>query len=288
MADYFSRPQEMTEKDFRTISSYIEKTVGIKMPENKRIMMQSRLMGRLRSLGMSTFSEYIEYVFNEDKTGKELILLTDALTTNKTEFFRENDHFTFLARNVLPEIASKGNKSPRIWSAGCSSGEEVYTLSIVVNEYMRQHPGAFNSYRMLATDISTKVLDKAVNAVYEEESVKDIPYELKKLYFLKSTDRTKPEVRIKPALRANVSFRRLNLMDSAYNVEETFQAIFCRNVLIYFDKPTQEEIIRKLIRNLEPGGYLFLGHSETIFSMNLPLKTVAPTVYRKMESSSRL
>jgi len=288
MKDFISRSIELTDKDFKTISSYIETTVGIRMPEAKRVMMQSRLVGRLKALGLTSFSDYIDYAFDKDITGNEKILLTDALTTNKTEFFRENDHFQFLANAVLPEFAERGIKIPNIWSAGCSSGEEVYTISIVLREFMRKHRGAFNTYHLFATDISTKVLDKAVNAVYDEASTEDIPFEQKKRYFLKSTDRTNPKVRIKQELRSCVTFRRLNFMDSAYNVKEMFNAIFCRNVLIYFDKPTQEAIISKLIRNLETGGFLFLGHSETILSMKLPLQTVAPTVYRKTESIQKL
>lgn len=288
MDNFISRSVELTDKDYKTISSYIESTVGIRMPEAKRIMIQSRLIGRLKALGFNNFSDYIDFAFNKDKTGNEIILLTDALTTNKTEFFRENDHFQYLSNEVLPDIARRGIKTPAIWSAGCSSGEEIYTISIVIREFMRAHRGVFSNYRLLATDISTKVLDKAVNAVYDEASISAIPYEQKKLYFLKSTDRTSPKVRIKPELRSCVSFRRLNLMDPSYNVRETFQVIFCRNVLIYFDKPTQEAIISKLIRHLEPDGFLFLGHSETILSMDLPLKTVAPTVYRKTEDVRRL
>ena len=288
MTDFISKSIELTDKDFKTISSYIEKTVGIRMPAEKRVMMQSRLVNRLKALGFKTFSDYIDYAFYKDTSGNEIILLTDALTTNKTEFFRENDHFQYLSNAVLPELANRGVKIPNIWSAGCSSGEEVYTLSIVLREFMRIHRGAFNSYHLFATDISTKVLDKAVNAVYDEATVADIPLEQKKRYFLKSTDRKNPKVRVKPELRSCVSFRRLNFMDPAYNINETFNAIFCRNVLIYFDKPTQEAIISKLIRNLETGGFLFLGHSETILSMNLPLQTVAPTVYRKTESVQKL
>ena len=284
MDNFITKSIELTDDEYRTISSYIEKTVGIRMPEVKRIMVQSRLFGRLKALGLSNFSDYIDYAFNRDKSGNEIILLTDALTTNKTEFFRENDHFQYLSSTVLPEIASRGIKTPVIWSAGCSSGEEVYTISIVLREFMRAHIGAFSNYHLFATDISTKVLDKAVNAVYDEVSIESIPYEQKKLYFLKSTDRAAPKVRINPELRSCVTFRRLNFMDKAYNIKETFNAIFCRNVLIYFDKPTQEAIISKLIRHLEPGGFLFLGHSETILSMKLPLKTVAPTVYRKTET----
>jgi chemotaxis protein methyltransferase CheR len=274
--------QQLTDREFRTIAQYIETTVGIKMPETKRIMMQSRLMSRLRVLGLTTYKEYIDYVFNKDPKKEELVLMTDALTTNKTEFFRESDHFDYLSAKAIPSLLENGRRPIRLWSAPCSSGEEVYTLAIVMKEYMSKHPGDVSSFSIVGSDISTKVLDKAVAAVYDLESIEDLPLDLKRKYFLKSTDDGKSMVRVKPELRAAVSFKHQNFMDDDYGMRDPFQIIFCRNMLIYFDKPTQEKTIRKLLLSLETGGYLFLGHSETILAMDLPLKTVAPTVYKKI------
>lgn len=273
---------EMTQQEFKTIASYIEKNVGIKMPEQKKVMMQSRLAPRLRKLGFTSYSEYINYVFNNDTSGDELTLLTDALTTNKTDFFREPDHFDYLSNTAIPTLINNGQRNIKIWSAGCSSGEEPYTLSIVLKEFMAQNPRMLDSFNILATDISTKVLNKAINAVYDIHTIDGIPLAIKKKYFLKSLDKSSELVRVKPELRSCVSFGQLNFMNDSYNIKDMFQVIFCRNVLIYFEKQTQEAIIRKFLKNLEPNGYLFLGHSETILSMNLPLETVAPTVYRKI------
>lgn len=274
--------QELTNREFHTIAQYVEKNIGIKMPETKRIMMQSRLMSRLRVLELSSYKEYIDYVFNRDEKQEELILMIDALTTNKTEFFREADHFVYMENRALPEFVSQGKRSLKIWSAGCSSGEEPYTLSIVMNEFMRKNPGALTNFSIMASDISTKVLDKAVAAVYDMETIDHLSLDLKRRYFLKGSNTKKAQVRIKPELRAAVSFKRLNFMDDDFAMRDMYQIIFCRNVLIYFDKPTQERVIGKFMRNLETGGYLFLGHSETILSMDLPLKTMAPTVYQKI------
>lgn len=275
--------QELTDKEFSTIAKYIESTVGIKMPATKRIMMQSRLMRRLRTLNIGTFSEYIDYVFKSGNSD-ELTLMIDVLTTNKTEFFRENDHFDYLTNMVLPELAGI-KKNVKIWSAGCSSGEEPYTISIVVSEFIKNNPGKILNFSVTGTDISTKVLDKAYNAVYDLDVVDQLPQHLKKSYFLKSTDKEMNCARIKPELRRHVSFKRLNFMDSDFRMPEIYDIIFCRNVLIYFDKETQEKVIGKFMKYLQPGGYLFLGHSETIFSMNLPLRTCVPTVYKKVNKT---
>lgn len=273
---------ELTDQEFQTISRYIESHVGIKMPPSKRAMMQSRLMNRLRKLHMNSFKEYIDYVFSGDYKSEELVLMIDALTTNKTEFFREADHFMYLSEKGIPSFLSKGINSLKIWSAGCSSGEEPYTLCIVLKEFMRKNPNTLSTFNITATDISTKVLDKAISAVYNMESVEDMSLEIKRSYFLKNGATESPIVRVKPELRKCVNFMRLNFMDSDYGLREMYHIIFCRNVLIYFDKKTQEDVIRKFLRNLEVGGYLFLGHSETILNMDLPLKSVGPTVYQKI------
>lgn len=275
--------QTLSERDFKQIAAYIESNVGIKMPETKRLMMQSRLAGRLRALGIPTYREYINYVFSKNGTNQdELVLMIDALTTNLTEFFRESGHFDFMTGTALPALAASGHHQIKLWSAGCSSGEEPYTLSIVMQEFMRNNPGKINAYSVLATDISTKVLNKAAEAVYALDSIKKLPLDMKRRYFLRSKNAAEPKVRVKADVRNRVSFARLNFMDDDFGFRDTMQIIFCRNVLIYFDKPTQESVIRKFMQFLETGGYLFLGHSETIFGMNLPLKNVSPTVFQKV------
>lgn len=273
----------LTDEQFHKIADFIQTNVGIKMPDQKKIMVQSRLYSRLKELGISDFDEYIKYAFQKNAQGdEEIALMINVITTNLTSFFRESQHFDFMTDKALSEIADKYDKL-EVWSAACSSGEEPYTLSIVVQEFMRTHQDAFRDYSILATDISSRVLDKAINAVYPMEEVENLSYDMKKRYFLRSKDQTNPVVRLKKPIRDKVVFQRLNFMDDDYPIATPKNIIFCRNALIYFDKQTQEAVIRKLIKHLVPGGYLFLGHSETIFGMDLPLKTVGPTIFQKVE-----
>ncbi|WP_303920115.1 protein-glutamate O-methyltransferase CheR [Treponema berlinense] len=279
----FFSPAELTDSQFHRISEFIQKNVGIKMPEEKRLMVQSRLTGRLKSLKMSNFDDYLNFAFSGTLEGsEEIALMINAITTNLTNFFRENVHFEYLTDTVLPELAQKNIKKVELWSAGCSTGQEPYTLSIVMQEFMKKNPGKIDDYSVYATDISSRVLDKAIDAVYPMSEVESLSLELKKRYFLKSKDTVNPSVRLKPEIRQKVSFDRLNFMAPSYPRTTEKNVIFCRNVLIYFDKPTQESVVRKLLEHLMPGGYLFLGHSETIFGMDLPLKTVGPTIFKKI------
>lgn len=273
----------LSEAEFKKIASFIERNVGIKMPIEKKLMMQSRLNSRLKALKMESFKEYIDYIFSGKNTDDhELIMLIDAMTTNLTEFFREPQHFDYLRNVVLPEYAKQGRTSIKIWSAGCSTGQEPYTLAIVLSEFIRQNSSMLRGFSVLATDVSTQVLDKASVAVYDMQAVAAIPKDIKHRYFLKSKNEINPQVRLKQDIRNHVEFMRINFMDDDFGFRDTMQVIFCRNVLIYFDKPTQERVIKKFMNYLEPGGFLFLGHSETIFGMDLPLKTVAPTVFQRI------
>ena len=273
----------LEDREFRKIAAFVEDKVGIKMPDSKKLMMQSRLQARLKALGLPNFQAYVNYVFSSEQTGnEEVILLIDAITTNLTHFYREPNHFQYMTTDAIPSLLNSGLTRLNIWSAGCSSGEEPYTLAMVTEEYKKLNPDAWFDYSILATDVSTKVLQKARNAIYPMDSVKSIPLDIKKKYFLKGKNREKPEVRIKPELRQKVQFQRLNFMDDDFGLANAMNIIFCRNVLIYFDKPTQEAVIKKFMKYLTKGGYLFLGHSETIFNMDLPLKTVAPTVFQKI------
>jgi chemotaxis protein methyltransferase CheR len=212
----------------------------------------------------------------------EVMHMVDAVTTNKTDFFREPGHFDFLNQYALPELYHEfgGQKQIDIWSAGCSSGEEVYTLAMILYEFAEMIAGT--GFHIQGTDISSRMLSKAVDAVYTEERIADIPMWLKKKYFLKSKDRVKKTVRVHAALRAKVEFSYLNLMDDSYAIDKNYDIIFCRNVLIYFDKTTQYHVINKLAHKLRSGGFLFLGHSETITNMQLPLVQIQPTILRKL------
>ncbi|MBQ3671760.1 MAG: chemotaxis protein CheR [Treponema sp.] len=273
----------LTDEQFHKIADFIQTNVGIKMPDQKKIMVQSRLYSRLKELKIDNFDEYIDYAFQKNAQGdEEIALMINVITTNLTSFFRENQHFEYMTASALPEIAKEFDKL-EVWSAACSSGEEPYTLSIVIQEFMRTHSGAFKDFSVLASDISSRMLDKAVNAVYPMDEVESLSFDLKKRYFLRSKDQSNPLVRLKKTTREKVVFQRLNFMDDDYPISTMKNIIFCRNALIYFDKPTQEAVIRKLIKHLVPGGYLFLGHSETIFGMDLPLKTVGPTIFKKVQ-----
>lgn len=272
---------ELSNDDFNKLSSFIYTESGIKMPPVKRIMLQSRLQKRLKELKMSSFHEYCSYIFSKEGMNNEIIHMLDVVSTNKTDFFREPVHFDFLTATVLPELVSASkHRNIKIWSAGCSSGEEPYTIAIVLSEFMETNSTV--DFSILGTDISTKILQKAIDAVYKEERVEGIPLNLKRKYFLRSKDRENPSVKVGAILRNKVRFDRLNFMDNSYGIHESFDIVFCRNVLIYFDRETQEKVIGKICTKLNTGGYFFLGHSESIMNMNLPLKQIKPTIFQKI------
>ena len=270
----------MDDRVFRRFSEFIRSELGIKMPDSKKTLLEARLQKRLRELCMHSHEEYCEYLFSPEGMDEELVKLVDVVTTNTTDFFREPRHFDFLSANVLPQLHARRNARPvNIWSAGCSSGEEPYTLSMVLSEFGRLNPGF--SFSILATDISTQVLRMAVRAIYPESKIAPVPVECRKRYLLRSKDRQKTLVRIAPEARSHVRFRRLNFMEE-FNFDGQLDVIFCRNVVIYFDRPTQEVLFSRFCRKLKPGGHLFIGHSESLAGMDLPLEPVAPTVYRRI------
>jgi chemotaxis protein methyltransferase CheR len=263
--------------------SFITHELGIKMTPAKLPMLQSRLQRRLRDLGIPTLEAYQHFLFNSPDGEAERVHFIDAVTTNKTDFFREPQHFDYLTRTALPALdADPAGARPwpfRLWCAGCSSGEEPYTLAMVLSEFATQRPGF--EFALLATDISQRVLEHAANAVYATERIDPVAPALRTKYLLRSRDPTRAVVRIAPELRRRVTFHRLNFMDSDYHVRDRFEVIFFRNVMIYFDKPTQESVIRKLCQHLVPGGYLFVGHSESLAGLAVPLRCVATAVYQK-------
>lgn len=273
---------KMTNDDFNRLSDFIFIQSGIKMPPVKKIMLQSRLQKRLKELKILSYKEYADYVFSPEGQKKEIIHMLDVVSTNKTDFFREPVHFDFLNDTVLIDFINdqKFNYNFKVWSAGCSSGEEPYTIAITLNEFKNKNPKF--DYTITGTDISTQILQNAALAVYKEERIENVPLEIKKKYFLKSKDREKRTVRVVKTLRDKVNYQRLNFMDNTYNIAEVFDVIFCRNVLIYFDRETQEQVIGKLCKKLKSGGYLFIGHSESIMAMNLPLEQIKPTIFRRI------
>jgi chemotaxis protein methyltransferase CheR len=273
--------ENISTRDYARLCEFIYQEAGIHLGTGKKTMLEVRIKRRLKDLELNSYSQYCDFLFGEQGLKNEVVHLIDVVTTNKTDFFREPQHFDYLIEKTLPELtADPRTEQPfLIWSAGCSTGEEPLTMAIVLSEYARSHPGF--RFRILATDVSTIVLKKAELGVYTEEALVPVPDELRRRYFMRSREPGSNRVRVTPELRNLVEFRRLNFMDSRYGVQKKAAAIFCRNVIIYFDRPTQERILGKLAQHLIPGGYLFVGHSETLHDMNLPLTPVAPALYRR-------
>ncbi|MEW6669070.1 MAG: protein-glutamate O-methyltransferase [Thermodesulfobacteriota bacterium] len=275
----------MSHKTFSRLAAFIHSELGIKMPDMKRPMLQGRLQKRLRHLGIASFDDYAEYFFSPEGMKREVPHLIDAVTTNKTDFFREPRHYDILVRVVLPcMVESRSMGVPRrlnVWSAACSTGEEPYTLAMVLSEFGERIPGF--RFCILATDISSKVLEEAMRGIYEEERIEPVPPVMRKKYLLRGKGDNKGLVRIVPELRSLVRFQRLNLMDKDYGIRDPMDIVFCRNVIIYFDRPTQSKVLNSLVGHLKPGGYLFMGHSETLNGLEVPLVPIALTVYRKTE-----
>ncbi|MBU2549660.1 MAG: chemotaxis protein CheR [Proteobacteria bacterium] len=275
----------MSDQEFRVISEFIHQTWGLKMPPAKRVMLESRLSKRLNRLGLTTFKEYTEYLFSPLGLENELVHMIDVVSTNKTDFFREPGAFTYMSQHILPEmIAGRGagvKKRLMVWSTACSTGEEPYTLAMVLSEFSEKYPGFGFDYFILATDVSRKVLDKAQRAVYEHERVEAIPFDLRRKFLMKSKDPTQRLYRVVPELRSRIRFRHMNLMED-FGLREPMDLIFCRNVIIYFERETQAGLLKRLCDQIVDGGYMIMGHSETLNGMNLPLVSVAPMIYRKV------
>lgn len=270
---------QLSTGNFKRLAELIQGYSGIKMPPNKRTMLEGRLRRRMRATQIATLNDYCRYLFEDGGLDAEIIHLIDAVTTNKTEFFREPAHFKFLQNQALPAIAKRGRRTIKAWSAACSIGAEPYTLAMVLEEHRRRTRGG--DYSILCTDLSTQVLGLAVAGVFSEAMVAPVEMELRRRYLMRARDARRDQVRIIPQLRSKLAFARLNLMDEAYPVERDMDMIFCRNILIYFDKPTQSAVLQRLCQHLRPGGYLFLGHSESIVGIDLPVVQIANTVFQR-------
>nr|WP_232034912.1 protein-glutamate O-methyltransferase [Desulfovibrio ferrophilus] len=270
----------MSDKDFKRFAEFIHEECGIKLPPSKKTMLEARLQKRLRALGYGDYREYCEFLFTPEGMECELCNLIDQVTTNTTDFFREPKHFEYLYSTLLPKwMARQGaQRALNIWSAGCSIGAEPYTMACVLSDFKEKY-SQFR-FRILATDISNEVLGKAARGIYTQEQARGVPGNTLRKYFMRSKDRSKKLVRVAPEIRRQVEFRQLNFMES-FKFREPKDIIFCRNVIIYFDKPTQAGLMKKFCANLKPGGYLFIGHSESLAGQSLPLEQVAPTIYRK-------
>ncbi|MFZ0271708.1 MAG: protein-glutamate O-methyltransferase CheR [Acidobacteriaceae bacterium] len=273
--------ETLSGRDFSKLCDFVYSEAGIRLGPEKKTMLEGRLKRRLRELNIDSYKGYCEYLFGDEGQRREITSFIDVVTTNKTDFFREPKHFDYLTQRALPELTARAAGQPLlVWSAGCSSGEEPYTLAMLLSEFGETRPGF--RFHVLATDISTKVLAKAELGIYSGDDVEPVPLPLRRKYLMRSRERDAGQVRIVPELRKLVEFRRLNFMDSDYGVAEKVDAVFCRNVIIYFDRPTQEKILGRLSSYLKPGGYLFVGHSETLHDMDLPLEALGPALYRRL------
>ena len=245
-------------------------------------MLEGRLRRRLRVTGATTFDGYCDYLFNQGGMQTEDVYLIDSVTTNKTDFFREPKHFEYMTRTALPDIVRTGTERRiRTWSSACSTGAEPYTMAMVLSDFLAAS-APDRDYFVLATDLSTEVLQKAKRGIYQKELLQPVPPEMMRKYVMRPADPMRPDMRISARLRSKVGFARLNLMDDKYPVGDPMHMIFCRNVLIYFDKPTQQHVLTRLCDCLTPGGYLFIGHSESVTGLDLPITQVANTVFKRI------
>jgi chemotaxis protein methyltransferase CheR len=246
-------------------------------------LVRARLGKRLREGNFRSYREYYNYVVN-DTSGEELCGLLDAISTNTTHLFRESQHFDLL-RNIVARWASDRakratNRTLRIWSAGCSSGEEPYSLVMVAHDVLRNHPTL--ELKILATDLSIRMLSRAKLGIFEPHRVGTVPPALKNRYLLEMQQDGQAVLQVTPELRRLVTFARFNLMSPSFPFRHRFDVIFCRNVMIYFDRPTQQSLVNKFVSHLQDGGYFMIGHSESLSGTEHPLSYVEPTVYRKV------
>lgn len=268
----------MTSEEFCQLADLIKSTYGIHLKQEKKVMLMSRLNQLLAQKQMSSYTEYFNYIKN-DHTGGALSTLVDKVTTNHTYFMREVEHFYFFRDHVIPELAKTvRDRDLRIWSAGCSSGEEPYTLAMILCDYFSELRPRWDT-KVLATDISSRVLNVAKKGHYHHDQLVKLPPQWREAYF-RNLD--KDNAVVGDHLRAEVIFRKLNLMDASFPFKRGFHSIFCRNVMIYFDSQTRQALINKFTKALEPGGYLFIGFSETLDKRETSLKYIMPSVYQKV------
>lgn len=268
-----------SETDFRGLAQLAYEYAGIALSESKRNLLYGRLSRRLRILGLSTFRDYRAYLASNEREIENFI---NSISTNHTKFFREQHHFDHLRTHLIMPFAqaasTNGSRRLRIWSAGCSSGEEPYTISVVLKREIRDIAGF--DIRILATDIDTDVLSKAARGEFSAAAIDEVPKPYLE-YFPRSGQGTNDKVVMNDELRSLITFRRLNLMDSPWPFRGMFDAIFCRNVMIYFDGPTKTKLIERFAQQIRPGGWLYIGHSESLIGSHPGLQSAGRTIYRR-------
>lgn len=269
---------------FQRLADMVEQRIGIRLPAAKRDLVEHRLQRRVRALGLRSLEDYCARRLGKTSLEEEFPFLVNCLTTNKTDFFREPSHFTYLRATVLPTLLAQGDvgfrRPLRVWSAACSTGPEPYTIAMVLAEHGRLH-GEF-LYEVHGSDIDTDVLVTAARGIYDISMIPPIPDDLRHRYLLRARNRLDRTVRIAPELRRQVRFWPMNLLSPDPEDTSLMDIIFCRNVLIYFNRPNQQRALEGLCARLRPGGTLFVGHSETLSGLNLPVRAVAPATYVRL------
>jgi len=268
--------RQLNDEEFYLIKDIVYRESGIRLSEMKKALVQARLMKRLRELKLSDFGEYCSFL--QENYGVEVTNLINCITTNKTDFFREANHFVFLREEAFPRLVAAEKKNIRIWSAGCSTGAEPYSIAMTALEYFGDRA---SKVKILATDIDTQVLRKGEEGVYHISEVEQIDIAVLKKYFKRGTGENLGYFKVKDAVRNMVTFRRLNLLDEVYPMRGPFDVIFCRNVIIYFDAEGRNKLFEKFYRYLDDDGYLIMGHSETLAGMTNRFRFLGHTIYRK-------
>jgi chemotaxis protein methyltransferase CheR len=266
----------LTDREMDHIVRLVYERSGITLHRGKRALVIARLHKVLRAGGFGSFSDYVQHV-ERDQTGHELSVLLDAITTNHTSFFREDEHFNYLASRVVPPLAA-ADRPLRVWCAACSTGQEPVTLAVTLMEALP--PAQHHRIRLLASDISTRALRAAAAGVYPAKTTAHVPLPILKGYFERGLGADEGKVRVQARVRRAVEYRRLNLIEID-DLHETFDVVFCRNVMIYFDKAVQQRVVSMLERHLAPGGFLFIAHSESLNGLSHALKWMSPAVYQR-------
>jgi chemotaxis protein methyltransferase CheR len=274
----------MRENEFEFIRGLVYEHSRINLGPDKRELVSARLGKRLRATNLPSVSDYCQFLKSQND-GEELAHLIDAISTNHTFFFREIAHFDFLSKILVPEMKARASQERwlqfNVWSAACSSGEEPYSIAMLLDETL----GNTWKWQIEATDISNRILDKARAGIYRDDTVGKLDAGRVRRHFQKGHGPQQGNFRIKTRLQSGINFQHLNLLEGNPPFEQMFQVIFCRNVMIYFDRATQEELVQKLTQKIVPGGYLFVGHSESLTGIRHTLQTVRPAIYRRPPTS---
>ncbi|HEX6893181.1 MAG TPA: protein-glutamate O-methyltransferase CheR [Chryseolinea sp.] len=273
--------KQISSEQFEFLANYLSSKYGLNIPNEKKVLLESRLISRLNHLKLDSIGAYLDYIFKSKDGKQEYEVFVEHITTHKTFFFRENYQFEFLKR-ILPDYQkSHGNRLINIWSAGCSTGEEVYTLGIIMNEKRQDMP--MLDYKITGTDISIPSLKKAARGMFSMSELENMPEGIQTRYFSTHNHNGEPILQfVNAEIKSKINLGVLNLNNKQYNFSAAFDFIFCRNVTIYFNAKTRNEVLTRIVDKLKPGGYLFLGHSETALGTNLPLRSIQPTIYQKV------